>query len=186
MAWRADSNEKKRAPAPIDAARLQQLALRYVERYATTRAKLAAYLRRKIAERGWEGDAPADPVGLAERFAELGYVDDRAFAGARASALTRRGYGGRRIGAALDAAGVARSDRGEAEATIDENARSAAFALARRRRIGPFGPETSDRQTREKAIAVLVRAGHDFALAREIASMSAADLLASEQEGETP
>src|SRR5690606_32415754 len=82
---------RDRRPIPtLDSASLERLALRYVERFATTRGKLAAYLARKIRERGREGD-PADPGAIAERFAELGYVNDRLFAEAKASSMTRRG-----------------------------------------------------------------------------------------------
>ena len=73
-------------PPPLDAAALERLALRYVERYATTRAKLAAYLARKLRERG-SADAMPDIEGLVERFANLGYVDDRAFGEMRAAAM---------------------------------------------------------------------------------------------------
>jgi regulatory protein len=43
----------RRALPPLDQAALQELALRYVGKYATTRAKLRAYLGRKLRERGW-------------------------------------------------------------------------------------------------------------------------------------
>jgi hypothetical protein len=38
---------------PLERADLERFALRYVERYATTRGRLADYLKRKIRERGW-------------------------------------------------------------------------------------------------------------------------------------
>ena len=59
---------RRRATTPLDAAALDRIALRYVERFATTRARLADYLRRKIRERGWDGE-PVDPAAIAERFA---------------------------------------------------------------------------------------------------------------------
>ena len=89
-------SRSSRPPPPLDARALEQLALRYVERFATTRGKLAHYLARKIRERGWDGP-PADPQAIAERMAGYGYVDDRAYAEAKARALTRRGYGARRV-----------------------------------------------------------------------------------------
>jgi regulatory protein len=101
---------ERRPPSPLDVAAMERLALRYVERFATTRGKLADYLRRKIRERGWDGE-PGDPVALAEKLAELGYIDDRAFAEARASALGRRGLGARRVAGALREARIARSPR---------------------------------------------------------------------------
>ena len=58
------------------------------------------------------GRAPASrrSSALVERMAALGYVDDRAFAAARAAALGRRGYGERRVGEALRAAGIDEED----------------------------------------------------------------------------
>lgn len=41
---------------PLDPARLERLALRYVERFATTRVKLTRYLERKVRERGWDNE----------------------------------------------------------------------------------------------------------------------------------
>ena len=65
-----------RRPVPaLDRPALERLALRYVERFATTRGRLTDYLRRKIRERGWDGEM-ADPAAIAERMAELGYIDD--------------------------------------------------------------------------------------------------------------
>jgi len=94
---------------PLDSAALEQAALGYAGRYATTRAKLGAYLARKLRERGW-AEAGAPPVErLVERMAAQGYVDDRAFAAARAAALGRRGYGERRVSEAARAAAKARS-----------------------------------------------------------------------------
>jgi regulatory protein len=160
----------RRPPKPLNAAALDRLALRYVERFATTRGKLAAYLSRKIRERGWEGSV-ADPAALAERMAELGYVDDRAFAEARARSMTRRGLGGRRVAGALRAAGVRREDAEAATPIVEAGGVDAALAFARRRRIGPFGTGAPDRMTREKHLAAMIRSGHDIALAKRIVAM---------------
>ena len=59
---------------------MHELALYYVGRFATTRAKLATYLNRKLRERGWEGDAPAEVEKLVERLAASGLVDDALYA----------------------------------------------------------------------------------------------------------
>lgn len=164
-----------RAPRPLDEGGLEALALRYVGRYATTRAKLRSYLRRKLGERGWDGATPPAPDALVERFAGLGYVDDRAFATMRGAALTRRGFGGRRIDAALRVAGISEDDGADARRDAEAAAWTAALAFARRRRIGPFAPEPPDRAGRERAIAVLLRGGHDFATARRIVGLPGDD-----------
>ncbi len=76
---------------PLDPESLERLGLFYAGRYATTRAKLAAYLGRKLGERGWAGTSPPPVEQLVERFAAAGYIDDAAFASARAASLQRRG-----------------------------------------------------------------------------------------------
>jgi regulatory protein len=163
--------ERARRPIPpLDSAGLERLALRYVERFSTTRAKLADYLRRKIRERGWDGPA-ADPAAIAAHLAELGYIDDRAFGEARARAMGRRGLGKRRVDGALRQAGI---DEGDAEAlapAIVDQAVTSALTFARKKRIGPFASEIADRPLREKQLGAMVRAGHDFGLARRIVAM---------------
>ena len=149
---------------------LQELALRYVSRYATSRAKLAAYLRRKIAERGWSSASDPPLAAIVGKMASLGYVDDRAFASARASALTSRGYGPRRVNDALRAAGIDSDDAEPAHAAARALAWESALRLARRRGIGPFAAAEPDAKGRERWVGMLLRGGHSFELARRIAS----------------
>ena len=161
----------RRNPRPLDRDALDRLALRYVERFATTRARLGAYLARKIRERGWEGP-PVDPQTVAERLAGLGYIDDHAFAEARVRSMTRRGLGARRIAATFRADGIASEDAAALEPEISAGALEAALALARRRRIGPFGERQLDRAGRERQLAQMIRGGHDLTLARRIVAMA--------------
>ena len=160
-----------RAPVPLNDRRLEELALAYVGRYATTRAKLVAYLARKLRERGWDGDRQPDPEAIAARFADLGYVDDAAYALAKSQALASRGYGKRRLEQKLRLAGVADEDSAAARDHADEAAVDAALRYARRRKIGPFASAAPDPRGREKAVAAMVRAGHPFGIARILADM---------------
>lgn len=164
----AHNRPDRRPPPPLDGPALERLALRYVERFATTRGRLADYLRRKIRERGWGDGPPADPVALAERMASLGYVDDRAYAEAKMGAMTRRGLGARRIGQAFRADGIGEEDAGSLAPAIADGAVEAALVFARRRRIGPWAREPLDRAAREKQLATMLRAGHAMPLARRI------------------
>jgi len=161
-------SRKSRERPPLDGAALEQAALFYAGRYATTRAKLRFYLVRKLKERGWAGEGAPPVDALVERLAGLGYVDDRAFAAARSAALTRRGFGARRIGQALRAAGIEEEDARAAREAAEAAAWEAALRFAERRRIGPFAAAEMDRPAREKAFAAMVRAGHPADLARRI------------------
>lgn len=178
--------QTRRNPRPLDAPRLEELALAYVARFATSAAKLEGYLRRKLRERGWDGEGAAPVAEIVARFVAAGYIDDAVFARARTGSLLRRGYGVRRIGQALDAAGIAEDVRAEVRAAPAEQ-RRAALALARKRRIGPFGPDGADRALREKQLAAMLRAGHPLDSARELVnapSIAAAERWAAELDGE--
>jgi len=157
-----------RTRPPLDSRRLEDLALRYVGRYATSRAKLVGYLSRKVRERGWGADSEPDFDALANRFSELGYVDDAAFALAKSQSLTGRGYGKRRLEERLRLAGIGDEDGSAAREHADANAVDAAIRFAERRRIGPYGASDGDPRTRERSLAAMVRAGHSFNLARVI------------------
>lgn len=163
---------ERRRPKPLDPHALNELALAYVGRFATSRAKLANYLARKLRERGWDAEAPADIEAVVAKLAGYGYVDDQAFAETSARSLVRRGFGKRRVASAMFAAGIDGSDSATAF-EIAENARvTAALRLAEKRRWGPFADEPLvDPALREKRIAVFLRAGHDASLARSILAL---------------
>ncbi len=160
----------RRPVPPLDSAAMERLALRYVERFATTRGRLVDYLLRKARERGWagEGEPRATAEDLADRIAGLGYIDDRAYATAKATALARRGMGAGRVTIALRQARVGADDVAAVQPMVARERIDSALAFARRRRIGSFAPSPVERAQREKHIRAMVRAGHSFALARLI------------------
>jgi regulatory protein len=191
---------EKRAKPPLDETALRDLALSYVARFASTGARLEAYLARKLKERGVaEGAdgraAPIDVPALVGRLVELGYVDDAAYARMRARDLGARGYGARRVEQALWAAGVDEGIRAET-APGEAARRRAAVLMAQKRRLGPYGGmrETpSDplgaRKLHEKAVAAMLRAGHDYEHVRFILAATESGRIdewldeAAEQEG---
>lgn len=179
----AASRRAKKPPRPLDQAGLRDLALSYAARFASTGAKLEAYLARKLRERGVADDPDGrsieiDIPAIVSRMIELGYVDDEAYARMRSRDLGARGFGARRIEQALWAAGVDEQIRTD-HAPNEAESRSAAGRLAAKRRFGPFarghveggdaGSDAADeRRSREKAIAAMLRAGHELAHARFI------------------
>lgn len=165
---RRERPTERKPPRPIDAARLNEMALAYVARFATSGGKLADYLKRKLRERGWEGEGEPDIAGIVARFVELGYVDDAGYARGKAQSLLRRGYGVRRIDQALGAAGIAEEVREDARGSEGER-RRAALVMARKRRFGPFGESGRlDPALREKQTAAMLRAGHPLAHVRAV------------------
>jgi regulatory protein len=176
---------KKERPS-LDPQALNELALTYVGRFATTRAKLAAYLGRKLRERGWGGERPADIEAIVERLSGLGYVDDAAYALSKSRSLTARGYGARRVHQSLLAAGVAEEDSEEARDLAETEKVESALRFAKRRRLGPFSENPVDQAARERALAAMIRAGHSFALAKAILSFEPGTKVSIEILGENP
>jgi regulatory protein len=184
MAKERFPRNRPRQPKPLDSRAFEELALAYVARFATSAARLEAYLARKLRERGWAGDDRPDVGGTVARLVALGYIDDEAYARARSGGLLRRGYGQRRIGQALYAAGIGEEVR-EAVRPAAGEARAAALAMARKRRFGPFGDRGIDHAVREKQIAAMLRAGHPLDSARQLvdaANVEAAEDWAAEAE----
>jgi len=186
---------KRSRRGPLDATSLRDLALSYVSRYSTTGAKLEAYLARKLRERGVLEDPDGravelDVAALVEHFTEQGYVNDDAYARAKARDLETRGYGPRRVEQALWAAGVDERIRND-HMPSEGNQRRAAATLAKKRRFGPFGREdllgAEAAKLREKQMAAMLRAGHSLEIARFILHSESVDdveLWVIEAEGE--
>ncbi|WP_239804896.1 regulatory protein RecX [Croceicoccus hydrothermalis] len=165
-----------RPPSPLTNQRLNEMALAYVARFATTARKLHDYCRRKLRERGLaEGEETPDIDALVAKFVANGWVNDEEFARAKSGSLLRRGYGGRRVNAALDAAGVAAGDRA---GIAPGEARAAALRMAEKKHFGPFardGVPPADRAVREKQVAAMLRAGHSLDSARNLVDASDMD-----------
>lgn len=174
---------KHRAPSdrirkPLGAAKLDELALAYVARFATSRAKLTRYLSRKVRESEWIDDIDAMTAceAVADRMERLRYLDDRQYAAMRAGAMTRRGLGVRRVKAQLFVDGIGEEDSGEAIEKAEGAAMTAAVGFARRRRFGPFAVSTTDDpKLCERQIAAFLRAGHSMAIARRILAVPPGD-----------
>ncbi|MEA3035869.1 MAG: regulatory protein [Sphingomonadales bacterium] len=175
--WRVKAERNRKPRPPLDEGGLERIALFYAGRYATTRAKLDAYLRRKLKERGWGGAGEPPVARLTERFVALGYVDDRAFAAARAASLGRRGYGERRVVQALHAAGIEAADAAPALERTRAEAMAAALRFAQKRRLGPYALEAHDWDTRRNAAAAMLRAGHGFDVVRRILDAPPGELI---------
>jgi regulatory protein len=166
----------------IDETALREAALLHLSRFAATEAGLRRVLGNRI--RRWARDAEAagqDPETVAREAAEAraraatiaarlvaaGAVNDAAFATARARRLLGSGRSARAALAHLAAKGV---DSATARAALageevpDEF--TAALALCRRRRLGPFAAAAPDPETRRKWLAALARAGFPGEVAR--------------------
>jgi regulatory protein len=173
--YQHSQRQRKRAQ-PLDAERLRALALAYVGRYATSCARLAAYLNRKITERGWIDESIPPIAELVAQFQSLGYVDDEAFAKTRGESLLRRGYGPNRLKISLRVSGIGTDIIDRTADVDDDEALAAAMIFARRKRIGPYARHSETQDNRQKMIAALLRAGHSYEVSRKILALTANDI----------
>jgi regulatory protein len=173
---RTHSSKPSRKPRKVTAASLENAALHYLERYATSAANLRRVLmRRVIKSADAHGTDPAEGQelvdALVDRYRKSGLVDDAAYAEMRAGSLHRQGASARMTRAKLAAKGVADEDIDTALETLAETAAepdlAAACNYARRRRLGPW--RRRDREEhRDRDLAALGRQGFGYELARKV------------------
>lgn len=161
-----------RPPGKVTPAYLQRAALAYLERFASSADNLRRVLTRKVKWRcRRRGEEPAEFVALVDdvvhQSLSSGLLDDRRYAKGRVASLRRRGASARLIGAKLAAKGVAREVVADAVRENPGSDGEAAWALARRRRLGPYRPRERA-AFRGKDLAAMARAGFGFALARSV------------------
>lgn len=167
------------ARRPLTAAALENAAVHYLSRFASSSGNLKRVLLRKVAraaaQNGEEGQADAGARmvdALIARYLENGLLNDRAYAVQAASSLVRRGASRFSIAGKLAQKGVDSELVTETIAALDEDGsaseHAAACALVRRRRLGPYRAPGKRAEFRDKDLASLARAGFRLDLARRV------------------
>jgi regulatory protein len=187
----AESRMKRagKAPRKITAQRLENIALHYLGRYASSSANLRRVLMRRVeraaAAHGADAAEGAKLVeDLVARYLRSGLIDDRAYAAQKAASLQRRGASRFGITGKLRQQGVAGALIDDALQGLEQQGGAAselasACALVRRRRLGPYREKARRAAMRDKDLAALSRAGFSFAVARRV--LAAPDVAAVER-----
>ena len=182
----------RRAKRPLTAVALDNAALHYLSRFATSSANLRRILLRKVARSAGDDADPGEGKRLVEeliaRYQRSGLLDDRAYATQAAASLARRGRSRFSIGGRLAQKGVAGDLVKEALKTLDEGGNSeivAACALVRRRRLGPYRSPAARAEWERKDLATLARAGFSFDIARRVLAAGDVDALEALARGES-
>lgn len=170
---------KRPTPRKITARSLENAATFYLQRFAASTWALRRFLERRV-ERAAAHHPETDREQAAawietvlSKFTHLGYLDDARFAASKARTLLERGKSPTAIRAALKAKGVseeviAEALDGLAAVSPDTPERTAAHTLARRRRLGPYGPAEGREERRARDLAVLGRAGFSYDVALQV------------------
>lgn len=180
-------------PRKITPRSLENGALYYLGRFATSSANLKRVLMGRVARSARaHGSDPEDGRALVDdliqRFEQSGLLDDAAYARARTESLNKRGNSAPLIRAKLRAKGVAAAPIDDAlRGLADESPNpelAAAAALARRRRLGPYRPQDDRAPRHQKDLAALARAGFSYDVARRVVEADSPAALEDEIGGE--
>jgi regulatory protein len=174
---------------PVTAQYLENAALHYLQRFASSSANLRRVLMGKVERsarvHGTDREEGAALVeALIERYLGSGLLDDKAYAEAKAASLHRRGTSTRGIRGKLALKGLETDDIDAALESVDEETPgdtelAAALAFARRRRLGPF--RTAKRaEHRDKDLAALGRVGFSYQMAKRVVDAEDPDNIESE------
>ena len=173
-----DQPPARKPPRRVTAQYLENAALHYLQRFASSSANLRRVLMRKV-ERSAQahGTDPTEGARWVEeliaRYQRSGLLNDVAYAEMRAASLHRRGTSTRAIREKLSAKGIGRDEADRALESLDEDVEgdlnlTAALALARRRRLGPYRLPEKRVEFRDKDLAALGRAGFAYDIARRV------------------
>jgi regulatory protein len=177
-----------RAPKKPTAARLENIALHHLGRFAATRTELTRVLKRRV-----ERAIRADLIGREEalklveatvtKAAAAGYLDDTAIARAKATSMRQSGRSKRAITQKLATKGVSRDDAETAMTSVDGEDRNAelraAAIFAARKKIGPYRNGKPDATTMKRDLAALARGGFSYAVARTVTEARSPETLAA-------
>lgn len=182
--------KKKRIPRKITPRYLENAALYYLQRYATSAGNLRRVLTRKVDRSCKFHDQPADEFyplidALLVRYEKSGLLNDTVYAEGRVASLRRQGKSRQAITAKLKTKGLDAETIDAALASIDGEAGhgdmppdlTAALKLARKRKIGRFNPapETDPllrRKEQQREMGIMARGGFSFDIARQALDFS--------------
>jgi len=167
---------REKRPPNVTRAGLEASALRYLERFDCSTARLRKVLSERVAKAARAGvesaaAAPAIIEELLERYQSSGLLNDVRFAQNYAQGLRSRGGSKRVIEMKLRARGISGELAKVALTSDDSTATSeleAAQAFVRRRRLGPHRKAETRAEYRQKDMMAVARAGFDFDIAKRV------------------
>ena len=183
------TKRRKKIPRKLSVASIENAALYYLGRYATSSENLRQVLERKIirASKHHETNIKACTrfVGdLIQRYLENGILNDKIYAQAQAASMNRRGKSLRAIRSRLRQKALSSEIIDKAIEVLTDQVGtpdlSAAIAYARKRRLGPYRKNVHSQSNLDKELATLARSGFSYSLALHIVKAKNIDELESE------
>ena len=157
----------------ITQQRLENIALFYLERYESSRARLKQVLLRRVARARREGgelseDVPAWIEAVCDKMVHLGYVNDTRYAENVWRSYSSAGKSVRWIVGKLKQAGIAEdviSQCIESDVAVLD-AQAAALFVAKKK-LGKYRPKEQQAAYAQKDLARLARAGFSYEIAQK-------------------
>lgn len=169
--------QRRKIPRKVTPASLENAALYYLQRFATSAENLRQVLIRRIQRSTKHHEIDSEACirlvnELIGRYQESGLLDDRVYARAQAVSLNRRGKSLRAIRVRLRQKAVGSDIIDDTVRALGDEIgdadRAAAIAYARKRRFGPFRTKDATPENRDKELAALARSGFSYSLSRSI------------------
>lgn len=168
--------KEKRPKKPVEPTPkwLRDQALRYLNRFPATSHKMARHLFNKAFPQLEHFDLSEEQLTenigkVVEDLIKAGFINDTEFAASKARIMARQGRSVAQIGLKLQEMEFSEADQSQALEELGEDRqaldRRAAARIVKRRRFGPFKPEETRGERRNKELASLARQGFSFDVA---------------------
>jgi regulatory protein len=169
-------------PRKLSKTYLENAALHYLGRYASTAANLRRVMRRKIQRSAKAHEQnPDEFIAIVEdmitRYIRSGLINDESFARARVDSLRRNGASRKSIAVKLQIKGVERAMVETVAKGTEEDEVAAAHVFARKKQLGPHRKKKVQdaRKEHAKDIAKMARAGYGYDVIRAVLKSSNKD-----------
>lgn len=173
--------KKRRKPKKITPTYLHNAGLYYLERFAASKNHFKTVMMRKVkrschVHEDQDYEACREMVEqLADKFVNLGLLNDTLYAEGQVNSMRRKGMSRRAIINKMRMKGIDFEQVEEALKQIDnENTEyESALKLARKKKIGPFF--IGEEQNIKKSLGILARAGFSYEIASKIVKATLED-----------
>lgn len=183
------TKRRQKIPCKVSATSIENAALHYLGRYATSSENLRQVLERRIIRAAKHHDTNIEACtqlagDLIRRYLENGILDDEGYAQTQAASMNRRGKSLRAIRFQLRQKSLSIDIIDKAVEVLANEVGSpdiaAAIAYARKRHLGPYRRKTCTPVNLDKELAALSRSGFSYALALRIVEAKNIDELEKE------
>ena len=184
----ANNGRRRTAKIPRQASpkSLENAAIYYLKRYASSAANLKYVLMRRVLKSArHHGTDVEEGMGwiydVVLKLQNAGYLDDRQYADTRIHSLYARGLSLRAIRMKLSEKGVSANIVTEALRVLSEETENpelqAAITTARRRKLGPYRTRGDRQENRARDLASLARSGFNYEIAARVVDTDTAEEL---------